>query len=1320
MTQAVKVLYTDHTDIVNGMTSQTINVPYMNGKINNHNEKIYIDTGATVSLISNKLLTSAQIQRIVPYHHHVIDANGNQINMLGQIDASVKTTSKNTIHESLLVYKQTEKQKFGILLGMNFLSQANIDFPNKKMTFKGSSTHHKSEKLNTKCKIILHLLNNEIKNAHPQRKLNILSSVEENSTHNLETNQTLVGEINKESANEDASQPSTKKNEDADNPNAGFHHAYLKVNNSKRIPLYLKGNIKLPGNTLTTCSIPVSNKFKNDNLVVLTHEELQPGVIIASTVTRVQNKSIYVRIVNSNSYEITLKAGNKLCSTEVSQLESNKTCNLTSSIKNNEETSTQDNELNDTENIQMTDKDAALQQTRNVEKLRPITNEDISTTNEELRAPLVQLLNKYRTTCWLPGEPMGKYTGGPPMEILLKEDKIINIPAYKIPIAKQPQVENTINEMLQQGVIKQSNSSYNSPMVIVNKPNGELRLCIDFRKLNEITAPLHYPLPNISELLSQVGETSIISKLDLHAAYWQCNIRPADRHKTAFSFKTSKFEFCSMPFGLANSPSYFAHVINNALYDVLGSNILAYMDDILITTSDVTSHLSKLESVLKHLSKVNLKLKIEKCQFAVEEVKFVGYKITRKGLELDRNKVDAIKASPDPTNKKTLQSFLGVINYYRRFIKDLATIASPLYSLLSKGVRFKWESNHSNAVKKLKEALISAPILRFPTFDKPFYIYSDASLTGLGAVLMQEHNNIMHPIQFVSKALNSAQRNYSTTKREALALCFAVEAFRNIILDYKIEVFTDHLPLLGVMKKLTRDASINRWMTLIQEYNITLKYLPGKKNIFADYLSRLSDIRNACEDVTEELDKKLIERIHISNEIDQFVSPKVPWSEKQLRSAQTADIEVRRILSELRKSDEKSKNFLKRVKVLNGILFVLRTMKRGNFTDEFIVPYIPDSLMEKAFSVVHEQITAGHTGYDRTLLLFKRNFYNTTETAKIKSLCNDCTACTKAKGITKPVPLLKYPIPDRPFEQVSSDILGPLPVTSKGNKYILVIRDFCTRYSIIVPMESKDTEHIITAFRTAMSNYGFSTLILTDNAPEYVSDKFNAFCNFYNINKKEIAPYHPSSQGLSERINKEINKLIRIYSNELALSDWDELMPIIQLTINNTYNASIKETPFHLLYGYDSPTIQFHQRKSYNPDLDHEQRLHAIRIHCKTNLLAMQDKYTNQANKNKNEKIIRVGDRVFAKLKKYYVHQKLNYPIDGPFSVTGTEGNSYLLKHDATKKTYKVHPDLIIIRKSHKINDTPITHKQTSSAENKSNNNEIKKHNYNLRERAQT
>ena len=1218
------------------------------------------------------------------------------------------TPSLNKINETLLVYNQTEKQRFRILLGMNFLSHATIDFPNKQMAFKEPIANVNNMTITDGSRITLHLLTNEILNAYSPRKPKILSSTEENSATNVSTNQVSDEEINSTVNKEEVSNTTREKdNSTEDIPNEGPHS--IDIQKSKHIPIYLKETIRIPGNTLTIHPIPVSNKIKEGHLVILKNAELQPGVILASVVSRVNGKSIHIKIVNCNPHEATIKAGNKLGSAEVSMPKDTKSVvtaiNDVSNVTNVVNTTIKSDELGLRDNIRVaSQEDTPHQCTTNTEELRPITGEEINTTDEELRAPLVELLNQYRTTCWLPGEPIGNYTGGPPLEIPLKEDKVVNRPAYKIPIAKQPQVEATVKEMLQQGVISHSNSNFNSPMVIVNKPNGELRLCVDFRELNKLIEPLNYPLPNISELISQVGDTQYISKIDLHAAYWQCNIKPSDRHKTAFTFKTSKFHFCSIPFGISTAPSYFSHVINNVLYDILGSNVLAYMDDILVTTSDVTSHLNKLESVLKKLSEVNLKIKLPKCQFAVKETHFVGYKITTQGLELDRNKIDNIKTMPDPTNKKSLQSFLGVINYYRRFIKDLASIASPLYSLLTKGTVFKWEQSHSNAVKQLKEALITAPILRFPAFNKPFFIYTDASLTGLGAVLMQEYNNIMHPIQFVSKSLNTAQRNYSTTKREALALCFAVEAFRNIILDYPIEVFTDHLPLLGVMKKLTRDACINRWMTLIQEYKITLHYLPGKKNIFADYLSRLSDIKDACEDITDELQRKLIERINICNEIEEFIPPKSPWSEKQLRKAQTADSEVRRLLSELRDPESKNKNFLKRIKLLNGIMFVLRTMKRGTFTDEFIVPYVPDTLMEKAFSLVHGQITAGHTGYDRTLLLFKRNFYNTTEANQIKTLCDNCTVCYKAKGVTTPVPLLKYPIPDRPFEQVSTDILGPLPTTSRGNKYILVIRDFCTRYTIIHPMESKDTEHIITAFRTSMCNYGFSTLILSDNAPEYISDRFNEFCKFYNIRKKQIAPYHPSSQGLAERINREVNKLLRIYSNELAISDWDDLMPIIQLTINNTYNSSIKETPFHLLYGFDSPTIQVHQRKSYNPDLAHEQRLQAIRTHCKETLLEMQEKYTTQANKNKSAKTIKIGDRVFAKLKKFYIHRKLDYPIDGPFTVTGTEGNAYLLKHVESKKIFKVHPDYIILKKSKDVDDSEDDHQNSRKVQNNTDN----------------
>ena len=464
---------------------------------------------------------------------------------------------------------------------------------------------------------------------------------------------------------------------------------------------------------------------------------------------------------------------------------------------------------------------------------------------------------------------------------------------------------------------------------------------------------------------------------------------------------------------------------------------------------------------------------------------------------------------------------------------------------------------------------------------------------------------------YVSKTMNAAQRKYSTTKKELLALLFALEEFRPLILQYEVHVFTDHKPLLGVVQKPTKDSCVQRWTMLIQEYNIKLFYLEGKHNIFADPLSRLSDITKESKDLndlTEEFDDKLNQRLEHVKVLHSYLPVKVKWSEKQLRRAQAADPFCTTLKEHLREpaqnKDEYSKSMSKlllRTKILKGIIYIVREIKRGTLTDEFLVPYVPDSLMKDAFELMHNESTSGHKGYHRTLRLFVKNFYNIKERSFIKKSCAECDLCIRAKGSPKLIPIRKYPIPPIPFTVITMDILGPLRATEDNKQYILCVRDFTTRYTVLYPLDYKSTDNVIIALRNFMSHYGSPEVLLSDNACEFTSETLLKFCEFYNIKKVQVAPYHPASQGLAERINKEVNSMIRIYSSQLAMEDWDQLLPIIQLTLNNTFNASLQETPFFSLYGYDSRTVTYSSPKvNYSEDnsTQHLKRVTTIRDYC--------------------------------------------------------------------------------------------------------------------------
>ena len=1027
------------------------------------------------------------------------------------------------------------------------------------------------------------------------------------------------------------------------------------MNKSDVVHIHLQEKLRLKANSLTITPIKVSRKFRGGETLMLKNNAMMKGCAFPNLLTKVQDGHIIINVINLQDHPLELDQGTWICDASVSRVE-------------------KVNVLGEKENLDSP-------------KLSVLTEDDVQCGDPSMKPKLLSLLNQYRNVCWRTGEKLGHYTGDP-LEIKLQENVIVNKRPYTIPHARREKLDTVIQEMLADGVISKSKSSFNSPLIIVSKPDGGIRPCIDYRELNKITVPITFPIPKIADLLSSLGQTKVISSLDLAAAYHQCEIREEDRPVTAFTVGHTKYEFNRIPYGLKQSPFVFCRIINNTLFDLLGAQVLCFMDDIIIYSKDKESHMKRLEEVLKRLDNANIKIKLNKCQFFTKQVRFLGYKITQEGMTMDHDRIKSIRALEYPSSKKQLQALLGACNYFRIFVRGFSEIAEPLYKLLRKGVKFKWEEEQSKAVDKLKEKLSAAPILKFPDFTKTFYIYTDASMSGIAGCLLQQHEGVLHPVSYISKCLTLSQRNYSTTKREALALVFALEQFRHLILYYPIEVFTDHMPLLGVLKRPTKDATLTRWALLVQEYDAKINYLPGKDNLFADALSRLTDVEQQCEKLPEVLDNKLGERVNMCEQLNSWVPEKVPWDQARLLREQLADETCKQIRKELKGDTIALSSKFKKFKLINNVLYVYRQITRAGITDEYLVPYIPDNMMKEAFTVIHAATTAGHNDLERTLRRFRKNFYNQAEAAVINKYVKACEVCLRAKKSPKQVPIQRYPIPHRPMQTVSMDILGPLPITARDNKFILVIRDYTTRYSVMIPLETKDSDAVIGGLRTFISNYGSSEVLLSDNAAEFKSEQMKAFCKFFNIRKEEVSPYHPSSSGLVERVNRDIGKLLRIYTNTLAVHDWDILLPVVQLTLNNTFNASLGETPFFSLFGYDSGTESLTSPKlNYNEsDLAfHLRRVGEIRKQCRENLLKAQAKYTDYANEGRLEKKIRVGQRVYAKLTKHKAHHKLDLPISGPFTVIQSKGRAWELKDINTNDHYVVHPDFILVSPTERV-----------------------------------
>ena len=398
--------------------------------------------------------------------------------------------------------------------------------------------------------------------------------------------------------------------------------------------------------------------------------------------------------------------------------------------------------------------------------------------------------------------------------------------------------------MLDQGIIRHSISPWSSPVWVVPKKidasgKQKWRVVIDYRKLNELTVDDKYPLPNISDLLDQLGKCQYFSTLDLASGFHQIEINPDDIPKTAFSVDNGHYEFVRMPFGLKNAPSTFQRVMDNILLGIQNERCLVYMDDIIIYSLTIHEHLNRLKEVFKRLRKANLKIQPDKCEFLRKEVAYLGHLVTENGVKPNPSKIECIQEFPEPKSPKDIKSFLGLAGYYRRFIPNFAKISKPLTKLLQKDVAFLFDSECRNSFKELKQALISDPILTYPNFEEPFLLTTDASGFAIGAVLSQGPIGKDLPIAYASRTLCQAETRYSTIERELLAIVWAVKHFRPYLFGRRFTLITDHRPLTWLFSIKDPGSRLARWRLKLEEYDYKIEYKAGKSNKNADALSRL-------------------------------------------------------------------------------------------------------------------------------------------------------------------------------------------------------------------------------------------------------------------------------------------------------------------------------------------------------------------------------------------------------------------------------------------------------------------------------------------------
>ncbi|MHB1865757.1 MAG: reverse transcriptase/ribonuclease H family protein, partial [Candidatus Saccharimonadales bacterium] len=404
----------------------------------------------------------------------------------------------------------------------------------------------------------------------------------------------------------------------------------------------------------------------------------------------------------------------------------------------------------------------------------------------------------------------------------------IKLRPYRVSRSEEESQAKEVESQLKAGIIRPSRSPWAFPVVMVKKRDGTLRFCVDYRKLNEVTKKDVYPLPHIHDTLDSLGGARYFTTLDMITGYWQVEISEEDREKTAFITKLGLFEYNRMPFGLTNAPATFQHLVDFLLEGMHWVNALDYLDDIVIYTKTFEEHLDALDSLFDRMRKIGLTAKITKCHFCEASLKFLGHVISKDGISVDSDKIKAVTSMRIPQDLHAVRRFLGLTTYYRRFIPSYAKIAEPLFRLLDKIDEYRWTENCQAAFDILKKHLVSAPILRYPDFKSRFILQTDASSFALGAILSQRDNQGEYVVSFASRTLSKAERNYSTTERECLAVIWGIAHFRPYLYGRPFDVVTDHHSLRWLMSIKDATGRLARWSLKLQAFDFNILHRSGK------------------------------------------------------------------------------------------------------------------------------------------------------------------------------------------------------------------------------------------------------------------------------------------------------------------------------------------------------------------------------------------------------------------------------------------------------------------------------------------------------------
>ena len=787
-------------------------------------------------------------------------------------------------------------------------------------------------------------------------------------------------------------------------------------------------------------------------------------------------------------------------------------------------------------------------------------------------------------------------------------------PVYRLSDKELAELKTQLEDLINRGFITPSTSPYAAPVLFVPKKDGTSRMVIDYRLLNAITIKNRYPLPRIDELMDRLQGAKVFSKIDLASGYHQIKVAECDQHKTAFRTRFGHYEFKVLPFGLTSAPATFMRLMNDTLMPYLDKFVIVYLDDICVYSKTPEEHLDHLRKVLTLLRQEKLIGKLTKCEFGISSMEFLGHVVSDQGISTDPEKVKSVQDWPTPQNATDVMRFLGLANFYRRFVKDFSKIAAPLTSLTG-NVPFVWSPAAETSFQSLKTALTTAPILCLPDSSKPFILECDASKFAIGQVLCQGEGRDRRVVAFESRKMIPAEVNYPVHDQELLSVVHGLKKWRHYLHGGRVRVITDNWATKFLLTKPELNKRQAGWLDFIQEFNLEIIYRPGKDNTVADALSRRPD--------------------YVLNAIQPFTP-----SKGLLPAVQAASLKDETYQRLLRQVENQNRTDFK---VRDGLLYKEEKPSPPRL-------YIPEgTLRTDLLKEAHDSAISGHLGRDKTFERLSRTFYWPRMRAFIDEYVRSCPFCQAVKPSQRlPIGLLQ-PLdpPLRPWESVSVDFVTHLPKTKSGHTAMCVFVDRLTKMIIVEPTtDNVSTEQVAALyFRSVFRHHGLPTSLISDRDSKFTSEFWLELQKALHTHLNMSSAGHAQTDGQTERANRTVIEMLRAYVNPHH-DDWDQHLVAIEFAYNNSVNATTGYTPFFLNYGQHPHTpLTLSVPPLKPPPKSVAQFLSEIRDHlsrARSAILKSQEVQAKYANEKRRDVSFKVGDRVLLSSKKLKVPRAEN------------------------------------------------------------------------------